>query len=247
MLTSIRAPGDAVVLRQALRAQRGDLLPRLLDLGLDPNWRGANQKSALEQAILNGNTEAVRLFIARGARIEVSMDHSWGGALDLAAASLDADMLALVTRDWALPLDKVCLPDTPDLIDIVMNASDTYWDLLLKHGFATAPQQCEHAMAPRLITAFAEEPGLILAGWLGQRFAARRGTRRHAGHPGGRRLAGAACAGCGCARTQGQGCRPGAATAFAGTLCYGAQDRGRVADRPARRRAFQLPDGVRRR
>ena len=168
-----RAPGDAVVLRQALRAQRGDLLPRLLDLGLDPNWRGANQKSALEQAILNGNTEAVRLFLARGARIDDGTEHPWGGALDLAAASLNTDMLALVTRDWTLSLDKVCLPDTPNLIDIVMNASDAYWDLLLKHGFSSAPPQCAHAMAPRLITAFAEEPGLILAGWLGQRFAAR--------------------------------------------------------------------------
>lgn len=168
-----RAPGDAVVLRQALRARRDDLLPRLLDLGLDPNWRGANQKSALEQAILNGNTEAARLFLARGARIEVSMDHPWGGALDLAAASLNPDMLALVTRDSTLSLDKVCLPDTSNLVNIALHASDAYWNLLLKHGFAAAPQQCDPAMAPRLIAAFADEPKHMLAGWLGQRFAAR--------------------------------------------------------------------------
>ncbi|MEG0879739.1 MAG: hypothetical protein RSH52_00485 [Janthinobacterium sp.] len=168
-----RAPGDAAVLRQALRARRADLLLPLLDLGLDPNWRGANQKSALEQAIVSGETEAVRLLIARGARIDESTEHAWGSALDLAAASLDADMLALVTRGSTLPLDKVCLPDTSNLVNIVMNASDVYWNLLLKQGFAVAPQQCEHAMAPRLITAFADEPGGILAGWLGQRFAAR--------------------------------------------------------------------------
>lgn len=168
-----RAPGDAVVLRQALRAQRGDLLPRLLDLGLDPSWRGENQMSALEQAILNGNAEAVRLFIARGARIDESTGHRWGGVLDLAAASLNTDMLGLVTRDWTLSLDQVCLPDTPNLVNIALHASDAYWDLLLKHGFAAAPQQCEPAMAPRLLVAFADEPKHILAGWLGQRFAAR--------------------------------------------------------------------------
>lgn len=168
-----RQPADSVVLRYAVRAHRLDLLPALLDLGLDPNWRASKQMSALEQAIGNGDADAVRLLLARGARIDAAAAQLWGTALDLAVASLDPATLAVVTRDGAVPLDTVCLPQAQQLLTTIMDASDAYWQLLLKHGFAAAPAQCAEPMAPRLITAFVRQPERALAGWLGQRFTTR--------------------------------------------------------------------------
>lgn len=168
-----RQPSDSATLRQAVRAHRLDLLPALLDLGLDPNWRASKQMSALEQAISNGDDTAVRLLLARGARIDAAADQPWGGPLDLAVASLDPATLAVVTRDGAVTLDTACLPQAQQLLATVMDATDAYWQLLLKHGFAAAPAQCAEPMAPRLITAFARQPERSLAGWLGQRFATR--------------------------------------------------------------------------
>ncbi|MGK5026624.1 hypothetical protein [Janthinobacterium sp. RB2R34] len=168
-----RQPADSVVLRHVVRAHRLDLLPTLLDLGLDPNWRASKQMSALELAISNGDAAAVRLLLARGARIDAAADQPWGGPLDLAVASLDPATLAVVTRDGSVPLDTVCLPQAQQLLATVMGATDEYWQLLLKHGFAALPAHCTEPMAARLVTAFARQPERSLAGWLGQRFTTR--------------------------------------------------------------------------
>lgn len=168
-----RAPSDAVLLQQAARRRRADLMPRLLDLGLDPDWRASDEMSALDYAIRGGDAASLRILLERGARIDTASAGPWGGALDLAVASRDTATLALVTHDFSLPLNQVCMPDTLQLMRTVMQASDAYWDLLLKHGFASAPQSCAPAMAPRLVTRFVTAPDQLLVGWLGRRLAAR--------------------------------------------------------------------------
>ena len=159
----------------AIRAGREDLLPEIL-AHEDPNRRdklGEHnvQPSAVDFAISQGNMAALKVLLAHGGVIDTSSVQPWGTALDRAVASLDADMLRVVTRDFSVPLKQVCLKYPASLAKVVLEAPASYWALLRKHGFATG-SACA-GIQQRLALHLSATPGQLLEGWLGQQLADR--------------------------------------------------------------------------
>lgn len=92
--------------------------------------------------------------------------------LDRAVASGNETTLRIVTARPGLRLHQICLADTAMLVDTVINVTPQYWDLLRSQGFATDRRACPD-QASRIIAALADQPGRILAGWLGEHLRAR--------------------------------------------------------------------------
>lgn len=126
----------------AIGAGRSDLLPEIIAQGRDPNHRERMrnetvQPSAVEYAISLGKVEALKVLLAHGGVIDMSSAQRWGTALDLAVASLNADMLRLVSKDFSLPLKNACLKANGQLARVVLEAPASYWDQLREHGFGS--------------------------------------------------------------------------------------------------------------
>ncbi len=162
----------SAMLVAAMRAKRADLLPRLLQLGLDPNARPEKGLTPLEHAIYSGNGAAFELFLQHGGRIDLAAGGPWGSVLDLAVRSDNADILRAVSSEHTVPLNGVCLPDGAMLQNTVLHASVAYWATLRQHGFGSAPALCP-AMVERLMRALAASPDLMQVGWVGRRLGAR--------------------------------------------------------------------------
>jgi len=174
--TNVSPPGEPYFLISAIRTGRTDLLPAILARPEDPNRRAQMRDntwgpSPVESAITQGNTEVLKVLLAHGGVIDATSSQHWGTALDRAVGSLNADMLRLVSKDFSLPLNQVCLKATGQLAIVVLDASASYWDLLRQHGFA-AGSACTGIQA-RLVRYLAETPDVLLEGWVGQRLAER--------------------------------------------------------------------------
>jgi ankyrin repeat protein len=165
-------PRSAEVLVAAVVWHRADILPRLLKLGFDPNFRSEDGRNPVDVAIEQGAVPELAALIAGGGRIDTAFRDASGGLLDRAVASRSAAMLGQMTGNLAQRLERVCLPDTDVLVDLVLTAPDAYWALLRKQGFATDDQACP-GLAARVVTALAEERPRILAGWIGTNLYAR--------------------------------------------------------------------------
>jgi hypothetical protein len=90
-------------------------------------------------------------------------------ALDRAVASLNPEMLGLVSKDFSLPLTQVCLPSNGLLQKVVLESPACYWALLRKHGFAS---KCA-GIQQRLVLYLSDTSDAILEGWPGQQLAER--------------------------------------------------------------------------
>jgi hypothetical protein len=157
----------------AVKLHRTDLLPRLLEAGFDPNLRGGGAPSPVDAAIASGAVEELGLLLAGGGRVDTkARDARGAGVLDLAVASGSEAMLRQVDPHLAQRLDRVCLPDTEKLVDIVLQAPDTYWELLRRQGFATDNRACP-GLRRRVLKALADAPGRVVAGWLGDNLRTR--------------------------------------------------------------------------
>lgn len=168
--------GKPYFLMFAIYNGRTDLLPAILARPEDPNRRTRKDKetwgpSPVELAIAQGNTEVLEVLLANGGVIDTSSSQHVGMALDGAVGSLNADMLRLVSKDFSLPLNQVCLKATGQLAIVLRDASASYWDLLRQHGFATG-SACAGIQA-RVMLYLAETPHMLLEGWVGQRLAER--------------------------------------------------------------------------
>jgi hypothetical protein len=158
--------GDARVLLTAVGWRRADVLPRLLQLGFDPNLRNDTDPSPVDAAIAQGAVDELKVLLAGGGRIDATARDAQGGVLDRAVGSGSAAMLRMVSGNVEPRLDQVCLPDTAVLVDTVLQAPDAYWRLLRKQGFATDDKACP-GQAERVVLALAHEPAPVLAGWIG--------------------------------------------------------------------------------
>ena len=168
--------GEPRLLFVAIRTGRPDLLPAILARGEDPNQRsklrsGGMQPSAVDYAISQGNVEALKVLLAHGGVIDTSTAMSWGTALDRAVASLDADMLRVVSKDFSLALKQVCLASQAHLAKVVLESPASYWSLLRKHGFASG-SACA-GVQEKLVLHLSGTPDLLLEGWVGQQLAER--------------------------------------------------------------------------
>jgi hypothetical protein len=166
------APGMTHVLLSAVAWRRTDLLPRLLQLGLDPNLRSGSNPSPVDYAIQLGAIDEVVMLLAGGGRIDLARRDAHGGVLDRAVASGSAAMLRLASGNPAQRLDLVCLPDAKMLVKTVLTAAPAYWDLLRAQGFGTDEHACP-GQAERVVLALSAEPQRILAGWLGANLRSR--------------------------------------------------------------------------
>lgn len=154
-------------------AQREQLLPRLLELGLDPNARSAaDEPTPLESAIARGDMDAFKQFMRHHGRIDLAATGRWGNALDLAVASRNPDILRIVSRQHTVRLDGVCLPDDGLLQDTVLQASAAYWTTLRRHGFGARPARCP-SMFERLMLSLAKARSSQQVGWVGRQLGAR--------------------------------------------------------------------------
>ncbi|KQW88635.1 hypothetical protein ASC94_24880 [Massilia sp. Root418] len=168
--------GEPRFLFFAIRTGRTDLLPSILARGEDPNQRtalrdGSAQPSAVDYAISQGRTEALAVLLAHGGVIDTSTVQPWGTALDRAVASLNADMLRMVSKDFTLPLQQACLKASAQLARVVLESPASYWSLLREHRFATG-STCA-GIQERLALHLAETRGQLLEGWVGQQLAER--------------------------------------------------------------------------
>ena len=160
----------------AIDEGRADLLPAILAHGEDPNRRGTKtgggaQPNAVDYAISQGNVEALEALRAHGGQIDMAGGQPWGTALDRAVASLNPDMLRVVSKDYALPLQQACLPSKAQLAKVVLEAPPGYWTLLREHGFGQG-EACA-GMQERLVLHLSGRPDVLLAGWLGQQLVER--------------------------------------------------------------------------
>lgn len=155
----------------AISADRVDLLPEMIAQGRDPNHREKMRKdflqpNAVEYAISLGKMDALKVLLAHGGVIDTSTAQRWGTALDRAVASLNVDMLRMVSKDFSLPLNKVCLKASGQLARVVLESPASYWNLLREHGFA-GDSSCAGAQE-RLALHLSETRDLLLDGWMGQ-------------------------------------------------------------------------------
>lgn len=111
------------------------------------------------------------MLLAHGGVIDTSTVRPWGTALNRAVASLNAEMLRMVSKDFSLPLKQVCLPSHVQLAKVVLESPASYWTLLREHGFATG-SACDGIQA-RLALYLSETPELLLEGWVGQQLVER--------------------------------------------------------------------------
>lgn len=163
-------------LRFAVSAGRTDLLPLMVAQGKDPNRREKMpnetvQPNAVELAIALGKMEAFKVLLAHGGVIDTTTDQSWGTALDMAVASLDADILRLVSKDFSLSLKPVCLKANGQLARVVLEAPADYWKLLREQGLAS-DRACS-GLQERLVLHLAESRNVLLEGWMGQNLVER--------------------------------------------------------------------------
>lgn len=160
----------------AIDEGRADLLPAILAHGEDPNQRGTRANgdtlpNAVDYAISQGNVEALGVLRSFGGVIDMAGGQPWGTALDRAVASLNPDMLRVVSKNYALPLNQVCLPSHALLAKVALEAPAGYWALLREHGFGQGGA-CA-GMRERLALYLSERPERLLAGWLGQHLVER--------------------------------------------------------------------------
>ena len=163
-------------LRFAVSAGRTDLLPLMVAQGKDPNRREklpneTVQPNAVEHAIALGKMEALKALLAHGGAIDTKTAHPWGTALDMAVASLDADILRLVSKDFSLSLQPVCLKASGQLARVVVEAPASYWELLREQGLAS-DRACS-GLQERLVLNLAESRNVLLEGWMGQNLVER--------------------------------------------------------------------------
>jgi len=173
----LRKPdGGPNFLSFAVSAGRADLLPVMIAQGRDPNHREKVrddffQPSAVEYAISLGKMEELKILLAHGGVIDTSTGQRWGTALDLAIASLNADMLRMVSKDFALPLNKACLKANGQLARVVLESPASYWKLLRDHGFAS-DNSCAGTQE-RLALHLSESRNVVLEGWMGEQMVER--------------------------------------------------------------------------
>jgi len=169
-------PGAPRFLFVAIRSNRIDLLPSILASGENPNRRNklANdglQPSPVDYAISQGNMEALNMLLAHGGVIDTAHFTRWGTALDRAVASLDADMLRKVSRNFKLPLKQVCLNSNVHLAKVVLESPASYWALLREHGFGTGGECGD--IQETLVLHLSRYPDSLLEGWPGQNLVER--------------------------------------------------------------------------
>ncbi|MYM73076.1 hypothetical protein GTP56_12845 [Duganella sp. FT134W] len=172
----LEKPGEAQFLPVAIRAGRVALLPEILANGENPNWRAtlsrdSVQPNAVEYAISRGDLASLKVLLAHGGVIDTSTPQPWGTAVDRAVFSLDAEMLRLVSKDFSLPLQQVCMRSPAQLAKVVLSAPASYWKLLRQHGFASG-SACAGTQQ-RLVLYLAESQDEVLLGWVGQYLAQR--------------------------------------------------------------------------
>lgn len=169
-------PGAPRFLFVAIRSDRTDLLPSILAQGENPNRRnklnnGGLQPSPVDYAISQGNMEALDMLLAHGGVIDTATFTPWGTALDRAVASLDADMLRKVSKNFSLPLKRACLYSNIHLAKVVLESPASYWALLREHGFGTG-SDCGN-MQETLALHLSRYADPLLEGWLGQNLVER--------------------------------------------------------------------------
>jgi len=87
--------GEGNIGHAALRHDNIEALKKALDLGLDVNFHSNFRGPLLEVAIQNGQTEAAKLLIERGAEIQTAPEGRFN-ALTLAKIHQEAEIVALI-------------------------------------------------------------------------------------------------------------------------------------------------------
>lgn len=158
-----RAAYAGVIVRDALLAGRTDVLPALLALRPDLGRRSDGKPGPIDEAIGQGDIAIVEMLLAAGGELDAGAFHS-------AIAAGHAGMTRFVAAKTGLAIATGCNGDATALARMVRSADNAYWTLLREQGFGA--RSCPD-LAPRLVTAFAQDEPALYAGWIGERMRRR--------------------------------------------------------------------------
>lgn len=158
-----RATYAGAIVRDALLAGRTDVLPALLALRPSLGRRNDDRPGPVDVAIGQGDVGIVEMLLAAGGTLDAK-------ALDGAIASGHADMVRFVSARTGLDIAAACNGDAAALARMVRSADDAYWTMLREQGFGA--RRCP-GLAPRLVTAFAQDEPALYVGWIAERMRRR--------------------------------------------------------------------------
>jgi ankyrin repeat protein len=172
---------DSSVLVAALRWQRTDLLPRLLDAGANPNHFDLDGVTPVNASMLYADVATLDLLLSRGGKFlesPATISHGRRSSLDFAVASGNVEMLKRVRASHPGSLAQACLQDMEVLLRTVMQSSDEFWRELEAHGFTDAKARerfCPDAelVSHRLMLNLLQLDSSLQIGWPARRLSAR--------------------------------------------------------------------------